>query len=592
MNQLSGMKLIASYYWHELKKHPWHVVLMLLMVPTAVFLNIFAIPYIIAGIIDTLSKGNVALDQVWATFGDDIILFTLAIVAGELILWRLIVFMLWRLEKKIVFDLYMRCFDFLTRQSAQFHADSFSGSLVSQTNKFTSSYIRLIDSIVFQILPFICTLVFTFIILGVRVPLFAIGLAVLSGIFIWINAASYGRIRHLNEVESEANNKMSGHIADMIGNVLAVKSFSAEGRETKRFLSFNKTAAAATENVLQNSIKRDVGFGSVLVVVMVFMLIFILVGQATLGITIGTMVLMLSYSLTLFNQLWTVQQITRNYNRVYGDALPMAKVLQSDITVEDARHPEKLRIKKGAIALKNITFTHDGSKEALFKQFNLTVKPGERIGLVGHSGSGKTTLTKLLLRFADIDGGVISIDGQDIRAITQHDLRTSIAYVPQEPLLFHRSLKENIAYGKIDATDEEIRDAAEKAHALGFIEKLPKGFDTLVGERGVKLSGGQRQRVAIARAILKDAPILVLDEATSALDSESEKAIQAALRELMKGRTTIAIAHRLSTVQHMDRILVLDNGVIAEVGSHKDLLAQDGIYASLWKHQSGGFIES
>jgi ATP-binding cassette subfamily B protein len=196
-----------------------------------------------------------------------------------------------------------------------------------------------------------------------------------------------------------------------------------------------------------------------------------------------------------------------------------------------------------------------------------------------------------LLRFSDIDTGAIVIDGQNITTITQDDLRQQIAYVPQEPLLFHRSIHENIAYGKPEATEAEVRDAAEKANALEFIEKLPQGFETLVGERGVKLSGGQRQRIAIARAILKDAPILVLDEATSALDSESERLIQAALWELMKGRTAIVIAHRLSTIQRMDRIVVLDNGVIIEEGSHNQLLKQNGTYAKLWAHQSGGFIE-
>jgi ATP-binding cassette subfamily B protein len=210
---------------------------------------------------------------------------------------------------------------------------------------------------------------------------------------------------------------------------------------------------------------------------------------------------------------------------------------------------------------------------------------------VGHSGSGKTTLTKLLLRFSDVDGGTISIDGQDISHIKQEDLRSHIAYVPQEPVLFHRSLAENIAYGKPDATKDEIREAARKAHADEFIQKLPKGYDTLVGERGVKLSGGQRQRIALARAILKDAPILVLDEATSALDSESEKLIQDALKKFMKGRTTIVIAHRLSTIQSMDRIAVLKDGSIAEQGSHRELLANKHTYAELWKHQSGGFLE-
>ncbi len=222
---------------------------------------------------------------------------------------------------------------------------------------------------------------------------------------------------------------------------------------------------------------------------------------------------------------------------------------------------------------------------------NLEIAAGEKIGLVGHSGSGKTTLTKLLLRFNDIDGGEILIDGQNIANITQEDLRKCIAYVPQEPLLFHRTIRENIAYANPEASSKDIEEAAKKAYAQEFIEKLPKGYDTLVGERGVKLSGGQRQRVAIARAILKDAPILILDEATSALDSESEKLIQAALWELMKGRTAIVIAHRLSTIQRMDRILVLNDGEVIEQGKHAELLEKNGTYAKLWAHQSGGFIE-
>jgi ATP-binding cassette subfamily B protein len=238
-----------------------------------------------------------------------------------------------------------------------------------------------------------------------------------------------------------------------------------------------------------------------------------------------------------------------------------------------------------------VTFAHDGSKENLFDNFSLHVKPGERIGLVGHSGSGKTTLSRLLLRFSDIKSGEILIDDQNIAEVTQESLRRSIAYVPQEPMLFHRSLRENIAYGKINASDEDILKAARQANAIEFIEKLPEGLDTMVGERGVKLSGGQRQRIAIARAILKDAPILLLDEATSALDSESEKLIQDALEKLMKGRTSIVIAHRLSTIAKLDRIIVLDNGTISEQGSHAHLLEQKGTYSKLWSHQSGGFIE-
>jgi ATP-binding cassette subfamily B protein len=281
----------------------------------------------------------------------------------------------------------------------------------------------------------------------------------------------------------------------------------------------------------------------------------------------------------------------RNYNRAFGDASDMTAILQIEPEIKDPSEPEKPQISQGSIEFKNLDFTHDGAGGALFRGLNIQIKPGEKVGLVGHSGSGKTTLTRLLLRFSDIDGGEILVDGQNIAHITQDDLRRHIAYVPQEPIMFHRSLMENIRYGQQEADDEAIYTAAKVAHADDFIRGLPEGYATLVGERGVKLSGGQRQRIAIARAMIKNAPILVLDEATSALDSESEVLIQDALWKLMEGRTAIVIAHRLSTIQKMDRIVVLDNGAIVEQGSHRQLLRKKGTYAKLWAHQSGGFID-
>ena len=284
--------------------------------------------------------------------------------------------------------------------------------------------------------------------------------------------------------------------------------------------------------------------------------------------------------------------IMRNYNRIIGNANDMVEILQTPTTLID-KSDSKLKVTNGEISMDKITFTHDeGQGDTLFHDFSLEIKPGEKIGLVGASGSGKTTLTKLLLRFADIDSGKITIDGQDISEVTQASLRAKIAYVPQEPLLFHRSVRENIAYGRPDATDTEIEEAAKKAGAYDFIVGLKDGFDTMVGERGIKLSGGQRQRVAIARAILKDVPILVLDEATSALDSESEALIQKSLETLMKNRTSIVIAHRLSTIAKLDRIIVLKDGKIVEDGSHDELINKKrGVYAKLWARQSGGFIE-
>lgn len=269
----------------------------------------------------------------------------------------------------------------------------------------------------------------------------------------------------------------------------------------------------------------------------------------------------------------------------------MTQILKKQLDLID-HSKNKLQVSHGNIVFDNVSFAHDkGVGEQIFTNFNITIPAGQRVGLVGHSGSGKTTFTRVLLRFSDIDKGKILIDDQDVRHVTQESLHESIAYVSQEPILFHRSLSENIAYGKTNATDSEIIDASKKAHALEFINKLPDGFDTLVGERGVKLSGGQRQRIAIARAILKDAPILVLDEATSALDSESEKLIQSSLETLMKGRTSIVIAHRLSTIAKLDRIIVLESGTIIEDGTHAELLTRGGTYAKLWSHQSGGFIK-
>lgn len=269
----------------------------------------------------------------------------------------------------------------------------------------------------------------------------------------------------------------------------------------------------------------------------------------------------------------------------------MVGILSTESSVKDTDNATELVVPNGRVAFSDVRFMHDGAEVSIFDGFSIDIAPGQRVGLVGHSGSGKTTFTRLLLRFNDIDDGSISIDGTDIATVTQQSLRSAIAYVPQEPLLFHRSLRDNIAYGNPTASMKDIERAARLANAFDFIQTLPKKFDTLVGERGIKLSGGQRQRIAIARAILKNAPILLLDEATSALDSESEKLIQDSLDELMKGRTSIVIAHRLSTIAKLDRIIVLDDGKIIEDGTHAQLLRKKGTYASLWSHQSGGFIE-
>lgn len=306
-------------------------------------------------------------------------------------------------------------------------------------------------------------------------------------------------------------------------------------------------------------------------------------------VDVGFVVLVQVYIAQLDMVIWSLGNSIISMQSSISDTKEMVEIFETPIDIKDPEKPEKCKIKDGNILFDNVSFEYKDGKD-VFKKFKLEIPAGQKVGFVGHSGSGKTTITNLLLRFEDVQSGAIKIDGQDIRNITQDDLRRNISYVPQEPALFHRTLEENIMYGDPKASKLAMLEASKKAHADEFIQEFKDGYETLVGERGVKLSGGQRQRVAIARVMLKDAPILILDEATSSLDSISENLIQKAFDEVMKGRTTLVIAHRLSTVQKMDRIVVLDKGKIVEDGTHTELLAKEGYYFKLWQAQKDGVI--
>jgi ABC-type multidrug transport system fused ATPase/permease subunit len=289
--------------------------------------------------------------------------------------------------------------------------------------------------------------------------------------------------------------------------------------------------------------------------------------------------------------MWNFGNILRRMYEAFADATEMVDILRTPHEIVDRKDAKKLIVTDGRIEFNELGFNFNETRSVL-SDFNLTITGKEKVALVGPSGAGKTTITRLILRFYDVTSGEILIDGQNIAHVTQDSLRDAIAFVPQEPILFHRTLRENIRYGRRDATDEEVIEAARQAHCYEFVMNTPQGFDTYVGERGIKLSGGERQRVAIARAILKNAPILILDEATSSLDSESESLIQDALAKLMVGKTVMAIAHRLSTVMKMDRIIVIEDGRVGMTGTHSELLAHEGsLYKKLWEIQAGGFIE-
>jgi len=489
-------------------------------------------------------------------------------------------------------DLYAQCFSKLTNQTLFFHSNKFGGSLVSQTNKLIGAVESFWDTIIWSVLPLVVSLIGSIIVLSTLLWQYALFLLIFSIVFSLVVYYGSKPMAKLTKKEAKASNKLNGQLADVISNVLAVKSSGAEATEQKFFTKTVNSWRNSSLDVMRGFLKVSTIYSSINMVIKIGAIAFAVYAAQNNLVSVASVYLIITYTGSVAHELWNMNGIMRNYNRIIGNANDMVEILQTPTTLID-KSDSKLKVTNGEISMDKITFTHDeGQGDTLFHDFSLDIKPGEKIGLVGASGSGKTTLTKLLFRFADIDSGKITIDGQDISEVTQASLRAKIAYVPQEPLLFHRSVRENIAYGRPDATDAEIEEAAKKAGAYDFIVGLKDGFDTMVGERGIKLSGGQRQRVAIARAILKDAPILVLDEATSALDSESEALIQKSLETLMKNRTSIVIAHRLSTIAKLDRIIVLKDGKIVEDGSHDELINKKrGVYAKLWARQSGGFIE-
>ena len=480
----------------------------------------------------------------------------------------------------------------LMSQSYRFFSNHKVGSLSGDVASFTRSYVSFMDTIFLQAMGLVIGFVTSLIIIAVLSPILLLPLLLLTIAIIFASIRAYKERSPLRTKRKVLTSQLNGTVADILGNQLLVRVFAREkdeitttSRDRKVIEGVANKEIAIIEN--ESMIRQFILFSFQIITLLVA--VWLSVNQL---VSIAALVFTITYLVRVTDSLFSVTMIIRSFEQAMLDAAPMTKILSQPVELNDIKNAQKLVVKKGEIKLASVDFKYEQSaQDAVFSNLNLKLEAGKKTGLAGRSGGGKTTLTKLLLRFIDIDAGAIYIDGQDISKVTQASLRSSIAYVPQEPFLFHRSLRENIAYGKPSASDKEIRDAAHKAHALEFIEALPKGFNTIVGERGVKLSGGQRQRIAIARAILKDAPILVLDEATSALDSESEKLIQASLDELMKDRTSIVIAHRLSTIAKLDRIIVLDEGKIVEDGTHAELLKHKGTYASLWAHQSGGFLE-
>lgn len=576
-------------FWQTAKNYPVPLVKVYGLLPIAQIAENILSPLLIAGILTKLAQGNIAELSFQKVAPTIIAIVFLELFALFLANYAIRIF--WRFEEDVMRDLSIKSFQHLSLMSYRFFSDRFSGSLVSQVNKFVGAFERFADVMTWNVYRLIVMIVAACVVLAPKAPIVVVAILLLTSMYVPLVWLFRKRLTPLNRKWSEAETKKNGLLADSISNILAIKAFSNESKEIARYKKKSDAVYNHSIKTMTKNMNQELVTGAIQVTLYVSVIGFSIWLATTGRIAVGIIYLCLDYIRTILMRLWDLNGTFRAITRLFGDANDMTEIFMISPEIADSTDAKKFTVTKGDLSFDNVTFTYPEAKEALFHNFNLHIEHGQKVGLVGHSGSGKTSITKLTLRFMDIQSGNITIDGHNIADMKQSDLRDAISYVPQEPLLFHRSIAENISYGKHQATLEEIKTAAKKAHAHEFIVDLPEGYDTLVGERGVKLSGGQKQRIAIARTFLKNAPIIVLDEATSALDSESEVLIQDALLRLMEGKTAIVIAHRLSTIQRMDSVIVLAHGSIAEQGTHEALLSNKGIYADLWKHQSGGFIK-
>ena len=579
---------VLKVFFEHLKPYPIATFLAIGLTALAIAIDLF-IPLLYKRIIDTAAASALPTEDIVSLMVGMLVL-TISVVIVRQTARRGGVIASIYVEPKVMSDMTQNAYSYLVGHSYRFFVNNFTGSLVRRVGRLTRAYEEWFDRLVYDFIPIGVSLTGITIVLFLRDPKLGLAFGVWVVIFLTIQIGVARWMLKYNLAVAERDSEVTGVLSDAISNDVTIKTFAGEDEErrllkeavTKQRKAFYKSW---TLNEVVNSIQ------TIMMVLIEFILFFTAIHLWAQGIlTVGDFVLIQAYLLVAIDRLWNFGSALRKLFEAFADATEMVDILNEPHEVQDTKNAKALTVTNGAISFNNVDFGFNESGNVL-QDFNLSITGREKVALVGPSGAGKTTITKLILRFFDVKGGAIVIDGQNISEVTQKSLRESVAFVPQEPTLFHRTLMENIRYGRLDATDEEVIEAARKAHCDEFITKAPEGFDTYVGERGIKLSGGERQRIAIARAILKDSPILVLDEATSSLDSESESLIQDALTKLMEDKTVIAIAHRLSTVMKMDRIIVIENGKVVTSGTHQDLVKHEGgLYKKLWEIQAGGFL--
>lgn len=470
-----------------------------------------------------------------------------------------------------------------------FYQDNFTGSLVSKINNVVDAIPTMVEVFISSFFVQALSIVIAAYTLWQVAPKFSFIMLGWSAIFIFVSILMGKKASIISDQASEVRSVITGKIVDIITNITSMNLFTAR-RYENNLLNHSLTEGVAAELELKWLFFKTWTFQGLAFFILEVLCLYLLIHDSRLGlVTPGDFALILTLNISITELLWRVFKDFTNFSKLFGQTTQGLRTITEPPEIFDVVGAKKLTVHKGSISFKEVCFNYIGA-EALFSDESLIIDAGQKVGLVGYSGSGKSTFVNLILRLFELQSGCITIDGQNIACVARDSLWEAIAVIPQEPSLFHRSLLENIRYGCLSASDEEVVGAAKKAFAHEFIMTFKQQYNTLVGERGVKLSAGQRQRIAIARAILKNAPILILDEATSSLDSVTETQIQESLRELMQGKTTIIVAHRLSTLLHMDRIIVFEQGRIMEDGKHKELINKGGLYKALWDAQIGGFL--